>query len=227
MSCFSLTNAINALCPVISKGFERVGYICNYADIDQESITFTDNKGYFTLKSGQFYPVYDHSIKPFEGSKVDTEESSPHGFKLFNDTVTFPMMANNVLNADAIETLKNATVVVVLENKEKAVDHSARYHVFGLSGGLVPTSIVNDSASDVAYVVSLQDKNTNSAGLFIWSTSKAVSNEITNAILNAVQWVAGTYDSGVYVWRLSHAYVSNIDDNTTDPDSSSDWTLII
>lgn len=187
LDCAKLSSAINSGCPAPSRQYERVGWIAKYEDV--VDVVKTNNYVKFKLHSGMI-PIYDRSPKPFNGTTITVEQGDY--YVKFNETVQFPVLANDIDAVDAMAVLKNEKVVIMLEAVERGTNDTARYPIYGLNGGLRLATGVNDSASDIAWLASLTDSNTGHAGLFVYDTDKTTTSTYIN-LLTAYDWIGGAY----------------------------------
>lgn len=174
MSCVKLISGVNVNCPSTPKGYERVGWIFNWTDIDQSTKVYTNNYVKFSLKAGKVgYPIYDRSKNPFKGTKSDATVGDYYA--KYVETVSFPMLINDPANAIAAEIIANGKSVIMLENVEKGVDDTSRYPIYGIDNGLTLTSEIGEQASDVAWVATLDSTNSKQAAFFFYDTDAATT----------------------------------------------------
>jgi hypothetical protein len=130
----------------------------------------------FQLKeSALFKEIYDNSVMPFDGSYPYFTQTSTHGYTLSNDRVKFPLKRFDPANAELIGALAKGTRIVII--LEQYINGSARFCVFGLSGGLrlSEETALDMSGDDKTIEVDLVDVNTNYPNLFLWAGSEAAT----------------------------------------------------
>ncbi len=92
-----------------------------------------------------------------------------------NDRVKFPLKRFDPANAELIGALAKGTRIVII--LEQYINGSARFCVFGLSGGLrlSEETALDMSGDDKTIEVDLVDVNTNYPNLFLWAGSEAAT----------------------------------------------------
>jgi hypothetical protein len=127
------------------------------------------------LGSAVFKEIYDNSVMPFDGSYPYFTQTSTHEYTLSNDRVKFPLKRFDPANAELIGALAKGTRIVVI--LEQYINGSARFCVFGLSGGLrlSEETALDMSGDDKTIEVDLVDVNTNYPNLFLWAGSEAAT----------------------------------------------------
>ena len=181
MDCSKLNQNINSDCPEAMRQFRRVGWIS-----DRESLFNVVKNGFtvsFETKSG-FYPIYDRSMKPFNGTKSEIVEADY--YNKTNETVQFPILLSSPENSETVNILKNGKAIVILEQVSEGENGISKYPIFGLDGGLYPQELPSDSASDVAWVIKLQEENTTQYGYFLYDTSESSTKILLDRLNNNI-----------------------------------------
>ncbi len=168
MDCNKLIQNINVGCIDPMRTYEPIGWVGSYHGIINQ--VRTGSRVNFDTRMG-FFPVYDRSRKPFNGTNVKSVENE--FYTTFTELVQFPMLLNDPYNAAALNVMKRDKVVVILEQTNGDIDFSAKWQVFGLDGGLDLSSAPNDDASDVAWLIQLQREKNPSNVKFLYNVDKA------------------------------------------------------
>ena len=168
MDCSKLIQNINAGCIDPMRTYEPIGWVGSYHGIINQ--VRTGSRVNFDTRMG-FFPIYDRSRKPFNGTNVKTVENE--FYTTFSELVQFPILLNDPYNAAALNVMKRDKVVVILEQTNGDIDFSAKWQVFGLDGGLTLSSAPNDDASDVAWLIQLQREKNPSNVKFLYNIDKA------------------------------------------------------
>ena len=174
--CDLMENNVNSCSDKAHKGYRPVGYWAKHSDIDWSSVVYDENLVEFQLKeSALFKEIYDNSVMPFDGSYPYFTQTSTHGYTLSNDRVKFPLKRFDPANAELIGALAKGTRIVII--LEQYINGSARFCVFGLSGGLrlSEETALDMSGDDKTIEVDLVDVNTNYPNLFLWAGSEAAT----------------------------------------------------
>lgn len=174
--CDLMENNVNSCSDKAHKGYQPVGYWAKHSDIDWSTVIYDENLVEFQLLgSAVFKEIYDNSVMPFDGSYPYFTQTSTHGYTLSNDRVKFPLKRFDPANAELIGALaKGIRIVIILE---QYINGSARFCVFGLSGGLrlSEETALDMSGDDKTIEVDLVDVNTNYPNLFLWAGSEAAT----------------------------------------------------
>lgn len=174
--CDLMENNVNSCSDKAHKGYRPVGYWAKHSDIDWSSVIYDETLVEFQLLgSAVFKEIYDNSVMPFDGSYPYFTQTSTHGYTLSNDRVKFPLKRFDPANAELIGALaKGARIVIILE---QYINGSARFCVFGLSGGLrlSEETALDMSGDDKTIEIDLVDVNTNYPNLFLWAGSEAAT----------------------------------------------------
>ena len=174
--CDLMENNVNSCSDKAHKGYRPVGYWAKHSDIDWSTVIYDENLVEFQLKeSALFKEIYDNSVMPFDGSYPYFTQTSTHGYTLSNDRVKFPLKRFDPANAELIGALAKGTRIVII--LEQYINGSARFCVFGLSGGLrlSEETALDMSGDDKTIEVDLVDVNTNYPNLFLWAGSEAAT----------------------------------------------------
>lgn len=174
--CDLMENNVNSCSDKAHKGYRPVGYWAKHSDIDWSSVIYDENLVEFQLLgSAVFKEIYDNSVMPFDGSYPYFTQTSTHGYTLSNDRVKFPLKRFDPANAELIGALAKGTRIVII--LEQYINGSARFCVFGLSGGLrlSEETALDMSGDDKTIEVDLVDVNTNYPNLFLWAGSEAAT----------------------------------------------------
>ena len=174
--CDLMENNVNSCSDKAHKGYRPVGYWAKHSDIDWSTVIYDENLVEFQLLgSAVFKEIYDNSVMPFDGSYPYFTQTSTHGYTLSNDRVKFPLKRFDPANAELIGALAKGTRIVII--LEQYINGSARFCVFGLSGGLrlSEETALDMSGDDKTIEVDLVDVNTNYPNLFLWAGSEAAT----------------------------------------------------
>ena len=174
--CDLMENNVNSCSDKAHKGYRPVGYWAKHSDIDWSTVIYDENLVEFQLKgSALFKEIYDNSVMPFDGSYPYFTQTSTHGYTLSNDRVKFPLKRFDPANAELIGALAKGTRIVII--LEQYINGSARFCVFGLSGGLrlSEETALDMSGDDKTIEIDLVDVNTNYPNLFLWAGSEAAT----------------------------------------------------
>ena len=205
--CDLMENNVNSCSDKAHKGYRPVGYWAKHSDIDWSTVIYDENLVEFQLKeSALFKEIYDNSVMPFDGSYPYFTQTSTHGYTLSNDRVKFPLKRFDPANAELIGALAKGTRIVII--LEQYINGSARFCVFGLSGGLrlSEETALDMSGDDKTIEVDLVDVNTNYPNLFLWAGSEAATVNLLNAMMGVrVQSIDNPY------FELGVSYGSSFD----------------
>lgn len=174
--CDLMEKNVNSCSDKAHKGYRPVGYWAKHSDIDWSTVIYDENLVEFQLlSSAVFKEIYDNSIMPFDGSYPYFTQTSTHGYTLSNDRVKFPLKRFDPANAELIGALAKGTRIVII--LEQYIGGSARFCVFGLSGGLrlSEETALDMSGDDKTFEIDLVDVNTNYPNLFLWAGSEAAT----------------------------------------------------
>ena len=174
--CDLMETNVNSCSDKAHKGYRPVGYWAKHSDIDWSTVIYDENLVEFQLLgSAVFKEIYDNSVMPFDGSYPYFTQTSTHGYTLSNDRVKFPLKRFDPANAELIGALAKGTRIVII--LEQYINGSARFCVFGLSGGLrlSEETALDMSGDDKTIEVDLVDVNTNYPNLFLWAGSEAAT----------------------------------------------------
>lgn len=176
-------------------GIDPIGYIANFADI--ASVTYDETNPAIitgitmktdTVGSSQvsrcFYTVQQLGSKPFDGSQVEMNEGTYAN--RFTNTVQFAVLDNSPETVQNVVTqLANGRFVVILKNDFKGEDGKSKYSVFGIKKGLKASSIQRELWGDneSAWICTMVEENSPSAGLFFYTTSESATDTAINALL--------------------------------------------
>ena len=193
--CDLMENNVNSCSDKAHKGYRPVGYWAKHSDIDWSTVIYDENLVEFQLKgSALFKEIYDNSVMPFDGSYPYFTQTSTHGYTLSNDRVKFPLKRFEPANAELIGALAKGTRIVII--LEQYINGSARFCVFGLSGGLrlSEETALDMSGDDKTIEIDLIDVNTNYPNLFLWAGSEAATVNLLNAMMGVrVQSIDNPY----------------------------------
>ena len=203
--CDLMENNVNSCSDKAHKGYRPVGYWAKHSDIDWSSVVYDENLVEFQLLgSAVFKEIYDNSVMPFDGSYPYFTQTSTHGYTLSNDRVKFPLKRFDPANAELIGALAKGTRIVII--LEQYINGSARFCVFGLSGGLrlSEETALDMSGDDKTIEVDLVDVNTNYPNLFLWAGSEAATLLLIESMMGVrVQSIdSPIFELGV-TWGLS------------------------
>ncbi|MFZ4414254.1 MAG: hypothetical protein ACOYOV_14320, partial [Bacteroidales bacterium] len=240
IDCNLLNENVNS-CDINSyKGFTKLAWWTDFENIDTDTIETSGNRVNFSLKSGQFWELYDGSKNPYSGSQIKPYFTEKHKYEAYDDVLALPLRSNTVGNAALATALaKGSRIVTILEQKERGTDDSARYVVLGLSDGLQIASGENAATADVAWELVLDDKNTSSSGLFL---AGATANDVATNLNNLVGYeyitgltigVDGAFDDiKTYILNNVVSYdgnnyrcqVASVDNGITPDIDTTSWT---
>lgn len=193
--CDLMENNVNSCSDKAHKGYRPVGYWAKHSDIDWSTVVYDENLVEFQLLgSAVFKEIYDNSVMPFDGSYPYFNQTSTHGYTLSNDRVKFPLKRFEPANAELIGALAKGTRIVII--LEQYINGSARFCVFGLSGGLrlSEETALDMSGDDKTIEIDLIDVNTNYPNLFLWAGSEAATVNLLNAMMGVrVQSIDNPY----------------------------------
>lgn len=174
MSCDLLTLDINACTDESFKGYKPIGWWTLLSNIDQTSIVQTDGKVDFTLKSGQFYEIYDQSVNPFGQTAPTVNVTGTHGYKQFSDVVKFPLKEFSPSAAAIVKELALGVPIVIM--LEQWVEGEARFPVYGLYTGLKASpEMTFELSDDRVWEIQLEGFNTGYPQLFFFDTDVATT----------------------------------------------------
>jgi len=141
----------------------------------------------FQLATGKAYKLRDRSFNPFAGTKPTPEKNNR--FNIFNDTVQFPLYANDVDNAQIVDLLgQNERLVFMFEQEKLEANGKNKYQIYGLFTGMKNTASVFDIMGEVAWDLTLVDNNTNTPSLFLWDVSTTLTDFRKTVITTATEW---------------------------------------
>ena len=174
MSCDLLDIDINACTDESFKGYKPIGWWTLLSNIDQTSIVQTDGKVDFTLKSGQFYEIYDQSVNPFGQTAPTVNVTGTHGYKQFSDVVKFPLKEFSPSAAAIVKELALGVPIVIM--LEQWVEGEARFPVYGLYTGLKASpEMTFELSDDRVWEIQLEGFNTGYPQLFFFDTDVATT----------------------------------------------------
>lgn len=169
MGAFALTN-INNACPLPVQGFAKIGQMIPWSHIDHSSKVFNGSQCTFDLLPFKVpYPIYERSINPFKGTKIDGKNDAAGYYPNWTELVVFPILAHDPANSDLVKAMSDPTerFVFILEQINKGTNDGARYPVFGLRTGLTIVGSVNDASTGIAWLASFTAPFLVDSGLFL------------------------------------------------------------
>lgn len=171
MACFDFVpEEINPDCQSAVKGFEKIGWMIPWSHIDHVNKTFVGSQCVFDLLADKnSYPIYERSLNPFKGTKIEGKNEPAGYYPNWTETVVFPILTNDPANADLVKAMSNEEerFVFILEQIDKGTEDNARYPVFGLRNGLTLKGSVNDSSTGIAWLATFEGLNLPDAALFL------------------------------------------------------------
>ena len=188
----------------LADGYEDLGYIVSRSDIDFAHVTyggtFTDSQDNevivpnttvtsIALKDGARGKYVAQLKRAFSGTAVSFNASDFRN--TFTNTVSFNIYGNSSEVASIVNGLSNGEYVIILQQKEKGLDGSSAYRIFGLENGLVTSEVSQDNYSDTigsGWTINMtEEKASNSAlYLFVSNGTDAPSLEATEAALQSM-----------------------------------------
>jgi hypothetical protein len=183
----------NCVSPIV-QGFERVGYIINKEDIDNEKITYSESNpntiSTLPLKSGKkAYKIYQPNEQPFKDANTKLAKGSVGGYA--DNEIAFVIPDKGpAISSDIIDPLMNGEFVVILENKAKHIQATSNpgdsaFQIFGLFNGLTLSEGSQEPYSDdtmSGWSVKLKESKCPKSAMFL----NAGTYETTKALLEAL-----------------------------------------
>lgn len=158
------------------SGLEQIGYLLNKADVGNYTKELSRSNVFTSIpaKEGKrAYRLYVNTKNPFDGTQTEMEQGDVAN--LFTHTVAFIVRDDGPdVNLNVITPLANGEFVAILEEKWKNVPKDNSFVVFGMSTGLVATSIAKpytDEANAGAWQIELQESGAAQSAMYLWAGS--------------------------------------------------------